>query len=127
MNQEASMLLIEIVKKVKSIFPEHAEIVPCDHDENVCADNACYKIGWYSNDDPERKHKRSKQILLILSREFFEDYQSLNTNQKQAILGKACEWIKTRYKNFDSTNHEPRDHPPTKEIWFIPFNGASQS
>lgn len=114
-------LLSEIIGKVKFIFPANREITPYPNQE-IDADSACYKIDWPISDE-ERPNKRSKRIFLVISREFFEDYQGLTEVQKQEVINDACRWIEMKYKHFDASNSKHRDSIETpREIWNIPFN-----
>lgn len=121
MKQEVYDLLSEIIEKVKFIFPVNREITPYPNQE-IQADSACYKIDWPISDE-ERPNKRSKRIWLVISREFFDDYQGLTEVQKQEVINGACGWIEMKYKHFDASNLKHQDSAkPPREIWHIPFN-----
>lgn len=112
-------LLEKIIEKIKFIFPENREIAQLVSQE-IDAGSACFKVDWPLH-DKSRPNKRSKQIWLVLNREFFEDYQGLTVIQKQDVINQACKWIEMQYTHFDDSNFEPQNRTSPKEIWHIPF------
>jgi hypothetical protein len=69
-RQVGTLLLTKIVGRIKPVFPDDTAFVECRYDEGISSDSICYKIDWYLKDDLIREHKKSKKILLTLSREF---------------------------------------------------------
>lgn len=122
MNKKEKILLLEtIVNRVTGSFPENTDFKFCHSGEEICTDSVYCRIYWYLKDDAKRQHKSSKEILLILSHEFFEDYKNLPDNSKKAALTNTEKWINAKLHNFDPTNDTEAYEIVPHEKWCIPL------
>ena len=85
-----------------------------------CSQSEVCQIYWYLTDDPNRPHKTSSRIVLILSQEYLDDYQNLSIDEKKSALQNAQGWITRKLNSFDEANNESYGKAPHVE-WCIPL------
>jgi hypothetical protein len=102
--------LDKFINTVKTIYPRHAEITKKEPSK--------IRICWNLNpNDSERPNKKSKIILIEFSREFIDDYNAMNQNDKSRKDVAVTQVVTNHYSSFDP-NHTATAHetPPIEII-----------
>lgn len=76
-------------------------------------------VSWKLKNEPSRKNKRSRKIIMVLSQEAQEDYVDGDTHTRQAIEGRIVHFATERLKEFDPNHDTAYGHPDPEEIWYL--------
>ncbi len=100
----------KILDSCKTIFPESKR---CMGEPRIkCREYRRY-VSWKLNNDPERKNKSSKTIILIFSRETIEDFFHKNENL-DSFKKQAYSYVENKYRNLDPEHNVSRYRTCTK-------------
>ncbi len=97
-----------------SVFPAHAEIHINEQIESFQAG-----ISWNLNNDPERPNKKSKTIILNISREVLEDLPNVPPAKQEECFEKISSYLQQRLSDFDPEHSAPYGQPAPAETWVI--------
>jgi len=100
--------IAEWIEQLRPVFPSEAEI------ELHEANDPIITIDWPLRNDPHRPNKRSKQIMIVISREAIEDCQDFD---RAGIMLKKI--VENRYKDFEPDHDHSVLVSPPKEEWII--------
>ncbi len=99
---------------LRQIFPTDAIIQRAPSSGDLS-----FEIDWTLNSDPDRPNKRSRLVVICLSREFMADYVAATPSNRAYELKRIVEQIKSKLAKFDPTHELPANTLPPKEIWNI--------
>lgn len=112
-NIKTFISLLEIVKK---ILPTHASY------QNQLGESGdqISLINWKLGNDPERPHKRSKRIKLIIEEEAIDDLLECDNPNAFKIAEKRLEtFIRNKMSVFNPDHNNQRNSTEPEEIWII--------
>lgn len=95
-------------------FPEADKVEPKPNLDYLCMD-----MTWKTNDDPQRKSKRSKTFRIIISREQIEDYENLNQREKDQFDERVSKYISRRRSLMAPIHSNPSSAIPPIEEWHV--------
>jgi hypothetical protein len=101
-----------IFQVIQSVMPADAQIwiVPGTDALHV-------GVSWLLHDDPERPHKPSKTIAIIVSRDAVEDFgRTANLSSAQR---RVTAFLQQQLAQFDPTHDTPKYEAPPVETWII--------
>ena len=113
MNFEA-VFADQFINHIKSLFPEENDYTAIQISENF----GC-EISWYLKKYAQRPHKRSKKIIIKITREALEDYDKLADQEKKMAQSKFYKFISMQYNNFDPQHDNSRDEEPPEVEWVV--------
>lgn len=99
---------------IMEAFPEADKTKPKPNLDYLCMD-----MSWYSNDDKLRKHKKTKTFRIIISQEQIEDYENLNTREKEQYDRKLSEFIANKRRQMEPIHNNPSSVGPPIEEWHV--------
>lgn len=96
---------------VKQLFPEDASIVFFTRDADLHI-----RVSWKLGTDPSRPNKRSRTIVIRISREALEDHIYVDDDRRRAAEDKLISYLLFKLSTF-SADHARLSHqePPTEE------------
>lgn len=97
---------------LSQVFPTHASIHRC-----LPFDTVSFKIDWPLETDTDRPNKRSRLIIVCLSREFMSDYVAASPNNQTSETKRVVGQIKAKLAQFDPTHDSPKNALPPEETW----------
>ena len=80
---------------------------------------AVLSVHWKLGNDPQRPNKRSKTIVIRLTRELLEDFPNYPPSMQQTAVGRIEHWIAESLKSFDPNHQMSRFQEPPTEEWVI--------
>jgi hypothetical protein len=99
---------------IMELFPEADKIDPKPNLDYLCMD-----ISWKTNDDPQRKNKRSKTFRITISQEQIEDYENLPSSEKEQFDHKVTEFITNMRSEMVPDHGNPSYATPPLEEWHV--------
>jgi len=104
----------ELISYVEDIFPEGSEVK-----QEIDFDSENYKchISWLLKNDAIRPNKRSKIIIIRISRETLSEYKI--SKSKSTLQIKFISYIKELYANFNPEHNNTKNQAPPIEEWLI--------
>ncbi|HUU51134.1 MAG TPA: hypothetical protein VMW81_09295 [Nitrospinota bacterium] len=108
-------LINHYTQLLKPIFPPDADFLS----EETTEDAIIIKVCWYLGSDPDRKHKRSRPIKIIIPRETIEDHNLENDSDRKNADKKIFNFVKNKYKNFNPNHDFPQQEVPPAVEWII--------
>lgn len=110
-KEVAKMHLIRLVRNVFDGEPD-IHVVGRGRDLTV-------EVDWKLGSDPARPNKRSREIRIILTQEFMEDYSDASVRAQHLTDEEVCSFVKTKVETFAPEHDAPRHIPPPSETWNI--------
>jgi hypothetical protein len=111
MNQDIARHFASIVT---TAFPKHADVAPTEEDGDLCL-----YFDWHLRNDPERPNKRSKIILVRISREAISDYANRDNEQRTRADALLKGFLADRMTALDPEPTAPAHIVSTPEEWLI--------
>lgn len=99
---------------IKEVMPKNADII-----ENKNFDGYTYSIDWLLEDDKNRKSKRSKTILIKISREAVDDVNALPESRKDNALDRLRNFLLKNLGTFEPDHNNPVNIPNPIEKWVV--------
>jgi hypothetical protein len=102
----------KLLQAIQVVTPPGAEIKTKNG-----IDGIGFSVSWLLGDDPERPNKRSKTIVISVSHEAAQDYE---TAPNSADAGARLQRILAEnFANFDPNHDTAKYEPPPVERWVI--------
>jgi hypothetical protein len=111
MNQDIAKHLESIVK---SEFPKHADLAPTEEDGDLCL-----YLDWHLRTDPERPNKRSKVILVRITREMLSNYEGRDAEQRRQADALLKEFLSDKLAALDPEPTVPAHIASPPEEWLV--------
>lgn len=99
---------------IMSLFPEADNTEPKAYLDYLCMD-----MSWKSNDDHQRKNKRTKTFRIIISQEQIDDYEMLSLREKELFDQKVAQFITNMKSQMVPTHNNPYDAAAPIEEWHV--------
>ncbi len=95
-------------------FPNQAVFVPRTYGDDYSAE-----VSWELGNDPERPSKKSKTIVIIVSRETIDDYLTKSQARQNIDKKKLAAFIATHLHEFDPDHDNPVGVLSPEVEWII--------
>ncbi len=105
-----------VINVIKNVMPKEAEII----DSNITS-GYDFHVSWLQNDDANRPNKRSKTIVISISRETISDMESLNKEQLEGVAERLKNKMTNTLNQYDSSNNNPREMEPEVDRWIFKY------
>ncbi|MSM41454.1 MAG: hypothetical protein GJT30_17690 [Geobacter sp.] len=99
---------------IMSLFPEADKVEPKPNLDYLCMD-----MTWKTNDDPQRKSKRSKTFRITISQEQIEDYELLPQRAKDEFDEKVTHFIQNKKTSMEPIHNNPYGASAPIEEWHV--------
>jgi len=104
----------DYLRFIKRIFPENADFKFFFEGGDLFV-----RISWLLNDDPLRRNKQSRNILLRIPEEVLADYLYVDDPHRHEAERRLAEFVSERYKRFNPQHDAPRGKTPPREEWRV--------
>jgi hypothetical protein len=111
MNQNIAQHLASIVA---AQFPKHADMARTEEGGDLCL-----YLDWHLRTDPTRPNKRSKVILVRITREAINDYANREEEQRKSADARLKGFLSHRLASLDPEPIAPAHIVSTPEEWFV--------
>jgi hypothetical protein len=111
MNQNIAQHFASIVT---AEFPKHADLAPTEENGDLCL-----YFDWHLRTDPARPNKRSKVILVRITREAISDYANGDDEQRRQTDALLKGFLRTKLAALDPEPTAPAHIVSTPEEWLV--------
>ena len=103
------MPLNNFVEKIirETITPDSIDLIPDD--------NLSFRVWWYLGNNAERKHKQSKNIIIVIPEEYIKDYLQPQIPISFSINFES--FLKDKIFNFQKESDHKPGEAPFEEKW----------
>ena len=99
---------------IKQLFPSNADFVFSPHNGDLIV-----RISWHLNDEVTRRYKRSKNIVIRISREFLDDYLYVDNPRRLEAETRLTGYVVEQLKTFDPRHESPNYSTTPREEWHV--------
>jgi hypothetical protein len=101
---------------IKRLFPKNSDFVFFGRDGDLCI-----RVSWHLNDDPSRPNKRSRNIIIRISREALDDYIYVEDREERTLGSrqKLSAYVAEQLRKFDPRNDHSRYATPRTVEWHV--------
>jgi hypothetical protein len=101
---------------IKRLFPKNSDFVFFARDGDLCI-----RVSWHLNDDPARPNKRSRNIIIRISREALDDYLYVEDREERRLASreKLSAYVAEQLRKFDPRHDRSRHATPLTVEWYV--------
>lgn len=102
------------IELLKPLFPSEAEIR-----RRPSSGDLLFLVDWKLNNDQSRANKRSRKIVIHVTRETLEDYSDGTDQHRRSEERRITTEVATRLRSFQPNHETPHGTPEPEEVWSL--------
>jgi predicted RNA-binding Zn ribbon-like protein len=115
---DRARVLVPTIKHFAEILegavPKGADIAQRERSGDLCL-----FVDWRLGTDPTRPNKRSKSVLVRITRDAISDYSNSDERRRKSADHRLRTYLEDHVAAFDPEHDTPRHIPPPREEWVI--------